>query len=133
MYSHRMGSELTVYRLMGVVAGGGGGAAGEAEAEIHLITRQYLWPLDSMSTAGALRRMNREPDREALLGPRLRVLFAGSMVLLLVGVRLLLGPSFEMLLLCHLFWVPWDRVEGWARRRFGGTMTGASGEVRPAA
>lgn len=29
---------------------------------------------------------------------------------LLVGIRLLMGPTFPQFVICHLFWVPWDRV-----------------------
>ena len=28
----------------------------------------------------------------------------------LVGIRLLMGPTFEQFMLCYVFWVPWDRV-----------------------
>lgn len=48
----------------------------------------------------------------ALLGVRLRILFVTGMLLMLVSVRLLLGPPFELLMICHLFWLPWDRVLG---------------------
>jgi hypothetical protein len=28
----------------------------------------------------------------------------------LVGIRLLMGPTFEQFMLCYVFWVPWDRL-----------------------
>jgi hypothetical protein len=31
--------------------------------------------------------------------------------LMLIGIRVLMGPNFEPFLICSLFWVPWDRVE----------------------
>lgn len=60
----------------------------------------------------------------ALLGGRLRVLFAGSMVAMLVAVRLLLGPPFEMLMVCHLFWVRWDLVLAHVAARLRGRAPG---------
>lgn len=29
---------------------------------------------------------------------------------MLIGIRVLMGPSFPQLLICSLFWVPWDRL-----------------------
>ena len=29
---------------------------------------------------------------------------------LLIGIRLFMGPTFPQFIICHLFWVPWDRV-----------------------
>ena len=34
---------------------------------------------------------------------------------MLVGIRLVMGPPFELLALCYVFWVPWDRLIAWAR------------------
>ncbi len=58
----------------------------------------------------------------ALLHPVLRVLLVPPMVVAVIGFRLLLGPSFYPLILCHLFWVPWDRIlpERWTRPGRGG-------------
>jgi hypothetical protein len=53
----------------------------------------------------------------ALFSVRLRALLVPGMVLLLAGIRLTMGPPFDLLILCHLFWVPWDRVFGWLGRR----------------
>ena len=36
---------------------------------------------------------------------------------LILGIRAPMGPTFENLLLIHLFRVPWDRVEAWSRAR----------------
>jgi hypothetical protein len=27
-----------------------------------------------------------------------------------VGIRLLMGPTFNQYLICNLFWVPWDQI-----------------------
>jgi hypothetical protein len=68
----------------------------------------------------------------ALLGGRLRVLLVSAMALMMVGVRLLMGPPFELLIFCHLFWVPWHRLAAVARRSFvspaaRSTMRGTQG------
>lgn len=39
-----------------------------------------------------------------------RWVFPAGTVLLLIGIRTLMGPPFELFVLCHLFWVPWERV-----------------------
>jgi hypothetical protein len=55
----------------------------------------------------------------ALVSRRARWLFPPAMCGLLVGIRLLMGPTFPQFVICHLFWVPWDRVAAAvsARRR----------------
>ena len=54
----------------------------------------------------------------ALFSRRARWIFPPAMCALLIGIRLTMGPTFPQFVLCHLFWVPWDRVAaGLARRR----------------
>jgi len=36
---------------------------------------------------------------------------------LIIGIRSLMGPTFEQFLLINVFWVPWDRVLDWAAAR----------------
>jgi hypothetical protein len=31
-------------------------------------------------------------------------------LLFLIGIRALMGPTFEQFMLCYIFWVPWERV-----------------------
>ena len=47
----------------------------------------------------------------ALLDRRLRWLLVGPMVVAVLGFRLLLGPAFLPLILCHVFWVRWHGSE----------------------
>jgi hypothetical protein len=55
----------------------------------------------------------------ALFSRKARWIFVPSMVLMLVGIRALMGPTFvPQYLICHVFWVPWDRVRLWLIRRF---------------
>jgi len=46
----------------------------------------------------------------ALFSRRARWFFPPAMCGALLGIRVLMGPSFPQFILCHLFWVPWDRV-----------------------
>jgi hypothetical protein len=46
----------------------------------------------------------------ALFSRRARWFFPPAMCGTLIGIRLLMGPTFPQFLLCHLFWIPWDRV-----------------------
>jgi hypothetical protein len=46
----------------------------------------------------------------ALFSRRARWFFAPAMCGALIGIRVLMGPSFPQFILCHLFWIPWDRV-----------------------
>jgi hypothetical protein len=49
----------------------------------------------------------------SLFSRRARWFFPPAMCGALVGIRLLMGPTFSQLVICHLFWVPWDRVACW--------------------
>jgi hypothetical protein len=46
----------------------------------------------------------------ALFVPAARFPLVTAGVALLVAFRVVLGPSFLPLLLCHVFWVPWGRL-----------------------
>jgi hypothetical protein len=54
----------------------------------------------------------------ALLHTRLRPVIVLAGISLIVGIRLLMGPTFEHFLLLNAFWVPWDRVAVRLRGRF---------------
>ena len=51
----------------------------------------------------------------ALFSRRLRPLFVIGGLGLILGIRAMMGPTFENFLLINLFWVPWDRVGRWIR------------------
>ncbi|HZT77137.1 MAG TPA: hypothetical protein VFA27_10795 [Vicinamibacterales bacterium] len=53
----------------------------------------------------------------ALLRTRARPFIVLAGIGLIVGIRLLMGPTFEHFLLLNAFWVPWDRVGAWLRLR----------------
>ncbi len=46
----------------------------------------------------------------AMVSRRARWVFVPGMVATQIGIRVLMGPSFEQFIICNLFWVPWDRV-----------------------
>jgi hypothetical protein len=46
----------------------------------------------------------------ALVSARLRYVLVPTIVLIQVGIRVTMGPSFAPLLLSHLFWVPWSSL-----------------------
>jgi hypothetical protein len=50
-----------------------------------------------------------------LFSERARWVLVPSMFLMLVGFRVLLGPSFVPYWICFLFWVPWDRLQAIGR------------------
>src|SRR6185295_7166390 len=47
----------------------------------------------------------------AIFSRRARPFIGAAGVLFLVGIRMLMGPTFEPFLICALFVVPWHRVE----------------------
>jgi vitamin K-dependent gamma-carboxylase-like protein len=46
----------------------------------------------------------------ALFWRSARWYFVLGAALMQIGIRILLGPSFEQHLICNVFWIPWDRV-----------------------
>ena len=61
----------------------------------------------------------------ALFSRRLRPVMILGGIGLIVGIRVLMGPTFENFLLINLFWVPWQRVEDWVRARTGARAAAA--------
>ena len=46
----------------------------------------------------------------ALASRRARAILVPVLFLMLLGIRLAMGPSFEQFAFCFVFWVPWDRL-----------------------
>ena len=46
----------------------------------------------------------------ALFSRRARLVLVPAGIAFLVGIRLLMGPTFEPFVMCTVFWVPWTRV-----------------------
>ena len=57
----------------------------------------------------------------ALVSRRARVVFVPAAFAMLIGIRMLMGPTFGGFLIANVFWVPWDavgaRVAAWGSRR----------------
>jgi hypothetical protein len=53
----------------------------------------------------------------ALFSRRARIVLVPSGIAFLVGIRLLMGPTFEPFVMCNVFWVPWTLVLARLRRR----------------
>jgi len=51
----------------------------------------------------------------AVFSRRARWVLVPSGLAFLVGIRALMGPTFEQFMMCYVFWVPWDRVLDRAR------------------
>lgn len=47
----------------------------------------------------------------ALFSGKARVILVPGVIVMLVFIRLLLGPAFVEVLICSLFWIPWHRLE----------------------
>ena len=56
----------------------------------------------------------------ALFSRTARRIIVPAALSMLVAIRLLMGPGFEALMICHIFWVPWNRV--FARLRGSQTL-----------
>ena len=80
--------------------------------------------------------MSREMARRPGAAPRngvtrtARRLVVPGVLLMQIGIRILLGPSFVTWMLCNVFWVPWDSLL--ARRR-GDADRGRADQSRVAA
>jgi hypothetical protein len=53
----------------------------------------------------------------ALVSRRARVVLVPGMLLMQLGIRVLLGPTFFAMMACNVFWVPWDRLRSGRQRR----------------
>ena len=54
-----------------------------------------------------------------LFSRRARLVLVPAGLLFLVGIRVLMGPTFEQFMMCYVFWIPWARVVAFFRRRLG--------------
>ena len=52
-----------------------------------------------------------------LFSRRARVVLVPAGLAFLIGIRLLMGPTFEQFMMCYVFWVPWARVSDVVTRR----------------
>lgn len=53
----------------------------------------------------------------ALFSRRARIVLVPAGLCFLIGIRVLMGPTFEQFMMCYVFWVPWDEVAAAVRTR----------------
>jgi predicted DCC family thiol-disulfide oxidoreductase YuxK len=53
----------------------------------------------------------------ALISRRARYVLAPAGLAMLIGIRLLMGPTFEQFMMCYVFWVPWSATAAAVRAR----------------
>ena len=54
----------------------------------------------------------------ALVSRRARWVIVPAVLSMQIGIRLIVGPSFNQFIICNLFWVRWDRLTASMRERF---------------
>jgi hypothetical protein len=59
----------------------------------------------------------------ALFSRSARIVLVPCGLLFLIGIRMLMGPTFEQFMMCYVFWIPWTQVIAAARRTIGPRMT----------
>ena len=77
------------------------------------LTTWGIWVANHASVARAMAAMSIAVETLfplALFSRRARLLLVPAGLGFLVGIRLLMGPTFEQFMLCYVFWVPWHRV-----------------------
>jgi predicted DCC family thiol-disulfide oxidoreductase YuxK len=52
-----------------------------------------------------------------LFSRRARLVLVPLGLVFLIGIRMLMGPTFEQFMLCYVFWIPWERLLAWLRDR----------------
>ena len=55
----------------------------------------------------------------AMFNGRARWIFVPGIFLMLAGIRIVMGPTFELFMICQLFWIPWGRLGSWILSRLG--------------
>jgi hypothetical protein len=50
-----------------------------------------------------------------LFSRRARLVLVPAGLAFLIGIRVLMGPTFEQFMMCYVFWVPWERLLGYQR------------------
>ena len=107
---------------------------GEPWTRWGVVVAQHRWMARPMATAAVSVETG---FPLALFSRRARWVLVPAGLMFLVGIRALMGPTFEQFMLCDIFWVPWDRVWTAIRIRLpepAARMRGAAeGESSPVA
>lgn len=59
----------------------------------------------------------------ALFSRTARLLLVPAALSFLIGIRVLMGPTFEQFMICFVFWVPWQQVAAIVRARVAAVPT----------
>lgn len=107
---------------------------GEPLTALGPVIASYPWAARGMAAVSILTELLYPL---ALFSTRARLVLVPAGIAFLVGIRLLMGPTFEAFLICHTFWVPWTWVAHRlqarapaARRRYAVLYDGACGMCR---
>jgi predicted DCC family thiol-disulfide oxidoreductase YuxK len=86
----------------------------EPLSSLGLVIAQYGWLASLLAACSMLGEV---AYPAALFNRRARAVLVPGIFGMQVGIRVLLGPTFNQYLICNLFWVPWWRVGAVVRRR----------------
>jgi hypothetical protein len=64
-----------------------------------------------------------------LINRILRFILVPGMFMIQIGIIILMGINFKQLMICYLFWVPWDRVGKWLLSGLGALYMGIQARV----
>jgi hypothetical protein len=64
-----------------------------------------------------------------LINRILRFILVPGMFMIQIGIIVLMGINFKQLMICYLFWVPWDRVGRWLLSQIGTLYIGIQARV----
>jgi predicted DCC family thiol-disulfide oxidoreductase YuxK len=88
---------------------------GEPLTRWGIIVAHHTW----MAQAMALTSVSVETLFPLVLfSRRARYVLVPAGLSFLVGIRALMGPTFEQFMMCYVFWVPWTRLAARLRERF---------------
>jgi len=90
---------------------------------------QYFWLCQLLAASTVLLQLS---FPLALVSARARSVLVPMSALFLIGIRLLMGPTFEQFMIIYVFWVPWRRVHAWGvnwLRSRGGAARGPTLEA----
>jgi hypothetical protein len=80
---------------------------GEPWTTWGIVVAQHPWAARSMATASVCIETL---FPLALFSRTARLVLVPAGLVFLIGIRALMGPTFEQFMLCYVFWVPWGRV-----------------------
>ncbi len=65
----------------------------------------------------------------ALFSRRARCVIVPAGLCFLIGIRTLMGPTFEQFMMCYVFWLPWSRIGALLRERTAQAIPAAQADA----